>query len=224
MPRSPLNAGQRGFTLIELIVVLAIAAGIGVTILGAARSLNLFPTRGEVMKLSGAIRNAYERSALTGMRYDIILNIGANQLTLQCSSDLSAARRQTQETASQRAFRNRNTDPFAAGSDSAQQAEDAIENASAGMSACDDTVVRGFTMERGLTIERVQTARTKDPVDEGQVPIAVFPNGTIEPAVIWIAAGEQKWTLFIHEMTGRVEVVSGEERRVTDFFEVEEER
>ena len=219
-----LRRPARGFTLIELIVVLALAAGLAVTMLSAARALNVFPARAEVLKLAGAIRSAYQRSALTGMRYDIVVSVGANELSLECSNDLSAARRQEEETASQRAFRNRNTDPFAQQNDELDDDVIVDENAGAGMSACDDSVVRAVTLERGVVIDRVQTARTTDPIQEGTVRIAVFPNGTIEPAVLWVSSGSKKWTLFVHEMTGRVEVVSGDERIVTDFFEVEEER
>lgn len=225
MPHSPIRANARGFTLIELIFVLAIAAAAAVGMLSAARAMNAFPTRGEVMKLAGAIRSAYERSALTGMRYDIVVNVGDNQLSLECSSDLRAAQRQTEESARQRAFRNRNDDPFAPSTDDRDaRSEESEAPASPGMSKCDDTVIRGVKLERGLRIDRIQTARTKDPVDEGQVRIAVFPNGTIEPAVIWLSSDSRKWTLFVHEMSGRVEVISGEERSVRDFFDIEEER
>lgn len=230
MPHFSTHTNRRGFTLIELIMVLALAAGIAVTMMSAAKSLNALPARGEVMKVAGAIRSAWERSALTGMRYDIVVNVGAGTLTLECSTDLSAARRKDEETARQRAFAHRNQDPFATNTDSRSSGrrarrEDEVEtDASPGMSACDDSVLRGVKLERGLVIERVQTARSKDPVTEGSVRIAVFPNGTIEPAILWVGSGSRKWTLFVHEMSGRVEIIAGEERRTNDFFELEEER
>lgn len=229
--RYTLRNNQRGMTLIELIIVMAIAAGIATVMLNAARSMNIFPARSEVLKFSGAIKSAFDRSALTGLRYDIVLDLDGNAYSLECTDKSSVVQRNTEESASDRAFgRRRGGDPFAAETDESQgsrtrrqSAPDEDTPASPNMSGCEDQVVRGLTFKRGVEIERVQTARTKDPVDEGTVRIAVFPNGTIEPAAIWLDAAGKKYTLLVHEMTGRVEIVLGEEQRLRDFFEVEED-
>lgn len=230
------HSSARGFTLIELIVVLAIAAGIAIVMLGAARSLGVYPVRSEVMKFAGSIKSAYERSVLTGLRFDIVLDIDANTLRLECSDDPSVVQRNLHETASDRAFRNRNNqDAFAvkpdedrrtarARRDEERRLANEVTPASANMKSCDDELVRTHALKRGITLDAVQTQRTKDPVDSGVVRIAVFPNGTMERAAVWISAGDKKWTFLVHEMTGRVEVLSSDERRLRDFFHVEEER
>lgn len=218
-------------TLIELMVVMSLAAGIALLMLNAAQSMNLYPTRSEVMKFSGSIKSAFDRSAITGLRYDIVINLDNESYSLECTEDPSVVRRNLEETAAQRAFRNRQgDDPFADRSGETQSertrrqvAVDEPTPGSPNMAGCDDQILRDYQFKRGIDIERVQTARTKDPVDEGIVRIAVFPNGTIEPAAIWISAGGKKWTFLVHEMTGRVEVISGEETRLRDFFEIEED-
>lgn len=218
-------------TLIELIVVLALAAGIALVMVNAAQSMNIYPARSEIMKFAGSIKSAYERSALTGLRYDIIVNLDDESYALECTDESSVVHRDTDETAADRAFRNRrNQDPFATNTGESQGdrtrrqvAVDEPTPASPNMKGCDDQILRGYTFKRGIDIQRIQTARTKDPVDEGIVRIAVFPNGTMEPAVIWLDSGGKKWTFMVHEMTGRVEVISGDESRVRDFFEIEED-
>lgn len=221
---------ERGVTLIELIMVMAIGAGIAAVMLTAAQSMNIFPARSEVLKFAGSIKSAYDRSALTGLRYDVVLDLDAESYSLECTDKTSVVHRNTEETAADRAFRNRRgDDPFARtdesqGERSRRQTSDEETPASPNMQSCDDQVIRGHAFKRGVSIERVQTMRAgKDPVDEGTVRIAVFPNGTIEPAIIWLDAAGRKYTLFVHEMTGRVEVVSGEEERIRDFFEIEED-
>lgn len=227
-PRWSPNA--RGMTLIELIMVMAIAAGIAAVMLTAAQSMNIFPARSEVLKFAGSIKSAYDRSALTGLRYDIVIDLDQESYALECTDETSVVHRNTDETAADRAFRNRRgDDPFARtdesqGDRARRQTSDEETPASPNMRSCDDQVIRGHTFERAVDIERVQTARTgRDPIDEGTIRIAVFPNGTIEPAIIWLDAAGRKYTLFVHEMTGRVEVVSGEEERIRDFFEIEED-
>lgn len=218
-------------TLIELMVVMSLAAGIALLMLNAAKSMDIYPQRSEVMKFAGSIKSAFDRSALTGLRYDIIINLDDESYSLECTEESSVVQRNTDESASDRAFRNRRgEDPFAENKGEKQGdrtrrqvAADEATPSSPNMTTCDDQILRGYQFKRGIDIERIQTARTKDPVDEGIVRIAVFPNGTIEPAVIWLSAGGKMWTFLVHEMNGRVEVLSGEETQLRDFFEVEED-
>lgn len=220
----------RGITLIEIMVVMAIAAGIAITMMNAARSLDIFPSRSEVMSFSGAIKSAYDRSVLTGLRYDVVLDIDKGSYSLECTDQTSVVFRKVDESASERAFRHKKgDDQFAQNQENLgdrtrrRSTDDGPTPQSPNMKSCDDHIVPSHTFDRGLVIDRVQTSRMKSPVDEGQVRIAVFPNGTIEPAVIWISNKRKNWTLIVQEMTGKVEVLSGEERRVRDVFEVEED-
>lgn len=211
-------------------VVMAIAAGIAIVMMNSARTLDIFPSRSEVMNFSGAIKSAYDRSVLTGMRYDVVIDIDANAYSLECTDETSVVFRNLDESASERAFRHKHgDDQFAQGGEShgdrtrRQSQDDGPTPQSDNMKGCEDHVVPSHTFERGLVIERVQTSRTERPVDSGKIRIAVFPNGTIEPAAIWVANKRKQWTLIVHEMTGRVEVLTGEEDRVDDIFEVEED-
>src|SRR5690625_3798976 len=210
----------RGITLIEIMVVMAIAAGIAITMMNAARSLDIFPSRSEVMSFSGAIKSAYDRSVLTGLRYDVVLDIDKGSYSLECTDQTSVVFRKVDESASERAFRHKK------GDDQFAQNQENLGDRTRRRSTDDGPTPQSpnmNTFDRGLVIDRVQTSRMKSPVDEGQVRIAVFPNGTIEPAVIWISNKRKNWTLIVQEMTGKVEVLSGEERRVRDVFEVEED-
>lgn len=211
-------------------VVMAIAAGIAIVMMNSARTLHIFPSRSEVMNFSGAIKSAYDRSVLTGMRYDVVIDIDKNAYSLECTDETSVVFRNLDESASEKAFRHKHgDDQFAQGGESQgdrtrrQSRDDEPTPQSDNMKSCEDHVIPSHTFERGLVIERVQTSRTPRPVDSGQVRIAVFPNGTIEPAAIWVSNKRKEWTLIVHEMTGRVEVLTGEEDRIDDIFEVEED-
>ncbi len=237
IPKAP-QRSPRGITLIELIIVLAIAAGIAVTLLRAGKSMDVFPARAEIMNFAGAIKSSYDRSILTGLRYEIVLDLDENKYSLECTDKSSIVYRNLNETASQKAFRERNEqDPFARTTEQAdgkkkrktqkelrQEQEDRKTDASPNMATCDDQVVKSHNFDRGVTFDRARTSRMKDPVKSGKVRIAVFPNGTMEPAVIWLTRGEKTCTVLVHEMTGNVEVVTGDERRIQSLFEVVEER
>lgn len=221
---------ERGITLIEIMVVMAIAAGIAIVMMNSARTLDIFPSRSEVMNFSGAIKSAYDRSVLTGMRYDVVIDIDQNSYSLECTDETSVVFRNLDESASEKAFRHKHgDDQFADGGESQgertrrRSLDDEPTPQSDNMKGCDDHVIPSHTFERGLEIERVQTSRTTRPVESGKIRIAVFPNGTIEPAAIWVANQRKQWTLIVHEMTGRVEVLTGEEDRIDDIFEIEED-
>lgn len=224
--------GGRGFTLIELIVVLAIAAGLIVVILGAVRSVSGAPVRTEIMRFSGAMRSAYQRAAINGERYDIVLNIDDNSYQLQCSDQLLAAERQLESNARQRAFGRNERDPFAEETEEAEAprrdnslAEEPLVHTAAGegMGGCSDELLQARTLERDIEIVRVQTERTGEPVEEGIVNIAIFPNGTMERSAIWLRHGEKHWTFLIDEMTGQIEIAAEELERLDDYFVVRED-
>lgn len=209
-------ADPRGMTLLEIIVALAIAAAMLLLVVRMISGMTGSGTRSEVMHIAGAIRYSYGRAAINGWRYDVVVDISGNSYRIECSEKRSTIERTINEQTSgkERAFGGRDEDdePFATNS------------AETALTSCSDAIVPDHTFERNVKVVRVQTSRTPEPIEEGETKIAIFPNGVIERAVIWLEGPRGRaYTLYTDEMTGRVLVRSGEEEPPDNYFELEED-
>ena len=61
----------------------------------------------------------------------------------------------------------------------------------------------------GMHIDRVELTRVKDPITEGRVYIHYLPEGLTDEAAIHFKGDKtQKWTITIHPLTGKAELIS----------------
>lgn len=61
----------------------------------------------------------------------------------------------------------------------------------------------------GIRFEKVELTRLKNPVTVGRAFIHYLPQGLVDEAAIHIKGGEtQAWTIAIHPLTGKAEVIS----------------
>jgi len=82
-----LTRKRAGFTFVEVMVVLlliAAMAGLSVMALG---SLDGSKVRAETIRMSGAIRFVYGRSAINGIRYQLVINLDDDSYRVECSED-----------------------------------------------------------------------------------------------------------------------------------------
>ncbi|NJM10261.1 MAG: type II secretion system protein, partial [Bdellovibrionaceae bacterium] len=61
----------------------------------------------------------------------------------------------------------------------------------------------------GIRFEKVELSRLKSPVTEGRAFIHYLPQGLVDEAAIHIkGSGAQAWTIAIHPLTGKAELIS----------------
>jgi type II secretory pathway pseudopilin PulG len=204
-------------TLFEIIIALAIAAALLVMVARVVTNMTGAGAKSEVMHLAGAIRYAYGRAAINGWRYDIVVNIDNNSYRIACSEEHSTVEREpyAEESGVELAFGDDEDDEPLFGE--TQQQEKALDS-------CSDAIVKDRSLSHNVEIVRVQTARTPEAVESGEIRIVIFPNGMIERSIIWLQAGENEFfTLFVDEMTGRVKLRTGDQEPPERFFEIEED-
>lgn len=200
-----------GFTVVELIIVLAIAASVMAMSISAFGSLGNAKLRGEAMRMSGALRMVYGRAAVNGLRYQVSFDLDAESYRVDCSPDNVLVESEEQS----RRARNPNdpeADPFGLGTHTPT------------LDDCSEPLLMPTTLRNGVEIARVLTAHHREAVEEGTHTIAYFPNGFVERSIIWLRSGESNYiTLTVDPMTGRVRVHAGDFEVPEDFFEVEED-
>lgn len=204
-----------GLTLVEIIVVLAIMAGMMSVALFAVGSITNSRLDGEALRISGALRLVYGRAAINGIRYQVVFDIDSNSYRVECTDgDVPVAEDpdETEQT-SRRDDRDDEADPFGLGR-TAPSFDD-----------CSEDLLRQREVRSGVKIARVLTSHNDEPVESGEVTIGFFPNGFVERSIIWLSneSGTAFMTLFVEPMSGRVRIFAGDHEVPDDFFSVEED-
>ncbi len=201
---------QRGFTLVEIIVVLAIAAtvmGIAFSSFGSLKNSKL---RADAMRMSGALRMVYGRAAVNGLRYQVTFDLDANTYSVQCSPE-NVLLDPAEDERSPFDDDDDEADPFGLG----------VHRPT--LDDCSEPLLEITEMRGNVEIARIVTTHHTEPVEDGIQTVAYFPNGFVERTMIWIRSDETYMTLSIDPMTGRVQIYGRDADIPDDFFEVEED-
>lgn len=201
---------QRGFTLMELMIVLVIMAvimGMAVSSFGSLKNAKL---RADAMRMSGALRMVYGRAAVNGLRYQVTFDLDANTYSVECSDD-NVLLDPSEDERSPFDEDDDEADPFGLGA-SRPTLDD-----------CSEPLLERTEMRGDVEIARIVTTHHADIVEDGVHTVAYFPNGFVERAIIWLRSGETYITLSLDPMTGRVMVYGEDLELPEDFFEVEED-
>lgn len=214
-PHTPHFArSERGFTLAETVIVLAIMAGVIAATTSVVGRLSNAKLRSEAMRMSGALRMVYGRAAINGLRYQVTFDVDSNTYSVECAEENVVIDYEAEAERAERRSRfddDEEADPFGLGAGSAS------------LHDCSEPLLPSRETQRGVEIDRVLTIHDRDPVDVGSATVAFFPNGFVERSLIWLNQGESFMTLELDPMTGRVIVHAGDLDVPDDFFAVEED-
>ena len=212
-----------GFTLIELIVVIAIAG----TLLGATvvsiSALTGARARAALGELGGTMRALYDTAALTGHTCRLVFDLPAGDTTgftyrAECASRAvtSASDRdqtlkddnQARADALKRGARGAATGRSGASLlDVLSQEKDRVE-AAAKFSTFTSPEVEPRRVS-GVKLS-VWTPHQRQPAKSGLAYVYFFPQGAVERAQLTARQGNSVWTLVVSPVTGQTTVVDGE--------------
>jgi len=212
-PRLSLTRTRAGITLIEIIIVLVIMASMSMLALVAVTGSAHDRVSAEAMRLSGAIRMIYGRAAINGIRYQLVMDLDEHVYWVECTlEDIPIPARTSTSRDTRRD--DPESDPFGLGT-SAPTMDD-----------CTEDLLPRRSLREGVRFDRVLTVHDERPVEYGTTTIAFFPNGFVEPSIIWLSDRDETtyMTLTIDAMTGRVRARGGNHEIPDDFFEVDEDR
>lgn len=218
---------EAGFSLVETLTVLAIVGMLlGGAMLGV-RALVKSELRSTASRLAGAIRYSYDRAISTGSYFRLHFNLDDQTYRLERSDTRVVLERREDPT---RNGRGRDRDEEAA---KARQEEE-TEARNAGLppellpppsprrpkfAEYKDSTLPEVKLKRVRVLDLI-TPRQPEPYERGHAYLHFFPDGHTERAVIHLgadAADDDQYSLIIHGLTGRVEVLPGRVLPPPDF-------
>lgn len=236
MSRRPNSLGKTaGVTLVEMLVVLFIIAGLaggGIYAIGLLTHSNL---KDESMRLASTVQYTYEQAALNNHQYRLIIDLDTNEYYTEVTADdvvIDADSDQAErahdqgllpeELAQREAEENRGrSDLF----DDDEHDPFGISQRT-GYQRAEDAIVEPRQLGNNIEFEQVYTEYRDRPVRDGRAAVHFFPNGLQQQAYIVVVdpSTGAKYTLITEPMTGRVRIYSGDRELPEDFGEEEEYR
>jgi prepilin-type N-terminal cleavage/methylation domain-containing protein len=208
------NAASNGFTVIELLVVLALVAGLtGVAVMGIG-SLTSSDLRNEAMRMTSVMKYTWTQAAINNTQYRMVLDLDSNEYSVQVTDSPVAPPVQEQEgdegLLPEEAMELENeqnveaSDPFRDGSSDPfgiyrPPSYETVQNA----------VFKGRKLKEDLTFHEVWTVGSETPIREGKVAVGFFPDGFQQQVIIILTDGEDNYYSVANEpLTGRVKIYS----------------
>jgi prepilin-type N-terminal cleavage/methylation domain-containing protein len=216
----------RGLSIIEILVVLAIFAGLIGIGAGMIGLIGQGGARKEAVKLTSAVRYMYSQAAVNNSQYRLVLDLDTGEYygevveyaNVEQEEDSAVAdaflTKEAQalgkkERERRSLFSKKEADPF--GIDRRVRA-----------SRIEDGLMRPGKLPEGLFFSRVIVA-AEDPITQGIATVNFYPNGYQDPAIIFIEDNDgQIFSLRTEPLTGRVILEDGE-MRIPDGFVGDEE-
>jgi len=242
--RSTVRASDRGFTLIEVLLVVTIGAVLAGLAIRGLRSLRKADLREASAQMSGAMRYLFDRASTTGKIHRIVIDMETGTYWAEVSDDrFYIPREETVEQLQAREDKEATEDEEAA-----QKRERAAREAESGKSAGANSSfdlskleVADFRPKRArfasfkdlalkpvklkkAKVRSVYTPRVTEPLTSGRAYVYFFPLGQTEPAIITLSDPDSEdtvYSLVVHPITGRVRIYNQEVqpprgREVTD--------
>ncbi len=234
---------QRGVTLLEILVVIAIMGFLATMGLSAYRSFSKADLVKDAQRVGSIMRRASELSSETGLLERLTIDLDKNTIVVETCEGVPQVRRNPalgkplDADATKReltdARERLKADPARQKFQAASPEDEAkLAAALAGHHVGDqpcapaldvfsgDSEGRPLAMEltEGIKIRQVWVQHHEDSVTSGQVAVHFFPMGWAEKAIIELASGDTTYTVRIHGLTGRVVIEDGPAQDAEEFM------
>ena len=218
--RSPAS----GFTLIEIMVAIAIVAAMTGGAIKGLRSLRRTDLREATTHMSGAVRYLFDRASTTGKVHRLVIDIESGKYWAEISDDRFYVPHEAEseqglrmreekeaeadeEERRRKEERERSRTPSSSSFDMSKLEVADFRPKRARFAAFKETALKPVQLKKAK-LRSVYTPRVVDALTSGRAYLYFFPLGQTEPAIITLSdmSGEHVYSLVVHPITGRVKI------------------
>lgn len=225
----------RGFTLLELLITIALVALLGGTIISGSGMLSGNRLRSAAGLVVTGVRLAITRANTLGHPVRIVFDLDAQRISMEESND-----RMLRVKESKNSFSDKEAEGASAGADPATEAEKESLKYADGIvkgpraprakfspipfGGSEKDAAKGRDLGLGVSFRLVQTEHDAKARDKGRAYLYFWPGGGTERAVVQIErkGGDDALSVLVSPLTGRAHIEHGkvdleEPRREEDY-------
>jgi general secretion pathway protein H len=197
----------RGFTLIEVLIVVAVIGVMALAAGPAVSSLTGANARAAASEIAGAFRYLFDTAALRHQTCRMVLDMDAREWWAECTT--ASPGRRGQPVMGKDGVAEDDEKELARGFSDEVDAEKRKFLARARFAEFKDRQVQKRKLKGSTAFEKVWTPRNRDPQTKGKAYVYFYPQGQADRAQIPVSDGGNVYTVVTQPLTGRARVVPG---------------
>jgi len=195
------TAAQRGFTLVELMIVVGVIALATAAVVPALSSVTGANARSAAGDLAGSLRYLFDTAALRHATCRMALDLDGRAYWAECAKGRAGVARKPEDAPSDEELQRRFPDE-----------EDAEQRRLLGQSrfgSFSDRLMPRRELPGSVAFGAIRLEGRQDPVEKGTAYVYFFPGGQAQRAFVPVADGSYLYTVVLEPFTGRARVVTG---------------
>ena len=198
----------RGFTLIEVLIVVAVIAVMAAAAAPAVNSLTGASARASAGEIAGAYRYLFDTAALRHETCRLVLDLDAREWWAECTQAAPGGRR-GQPVVAKDGTAEDDERELARGFSDEPDPEKRRFLSRARFAEFKDRQVQKRKLRGSVAFDKVWTPRQRDVQSKGRAYVYFYPQGQGDRAQIPLVDGGNAYTVLTQPLTGRARVVPG---------------
>jgi general secretion pathway protein H len=203
------RAQARGFTLVELLIAVAVMALLTAAAVPALNAVTGANARSAAGELAGAMRFLFDTAALRRQTCRLALDLEERSWWAECTQDRVFAAREALSASDAAREEAQDDEELAARFPDDRDAEQRRLLAKARWGQFSDRIAKKRSLPGGAAFQEVWAEHLREPATRGKAYVYFYPQGRAEEARVPIADGDNVYSVLLPAFTGRARVVAG---------------
>jgi general secretion pathway protein H len=203
------GAQARGFTLVELLIAVAVMAVLTAAAVPALNAVTGANARSAAGELAGAMRYLFDTAALRHQTCRLALDLDERSWWAECTKDRVFAGREALSASDAAREAEEEEEDLAARFPDDRDAEQRRLLAKAKWGQFSDRIAKKRTLPGDAAFREVSVEHLREPATSGKAYVYFYAQGRAEEARVPIVDGDNVYSVLLPAFTGRARVVAG---------------